>query len=143
MLFILVAVHIRNNHMNAELLLIIFILVCCLLPLVTTGLIAFRFVQHINHLREVMVNGIPTTATVVRKYARNRIVFEYRDITGRLHRNDRIVFRSEYHRFQPGDSIDVVYSAQRPHIVFFKEVIDQSRAVQQAGEQSNLDSSEQ
>jgi hypothetical protein len=129
--------------MNAELLRIIFILVFCLLPLITIGLIAFSFVQHINHFREVMVNGIPTTATVVRKYARNRIVFEYRDITGRLHRNDRIVFRSEYHRFQPGDSIDVVYSAQRPHIVFFKEVIDQSRAVQQAGEQSNLDSSEQ
>ncbi|WP_028457284.1 hypothetical protein [Chloroflexus sp. Y-396-1] len=132
--------------MHAELLLIIFILVCCLLPLVTTGLIAFRFVQHINHLREVMVNGIPTTAKVVRKYTRNRrnrIVFEYRDITGRLHRKDRIVFRSEYHRFHPGDSLDVVYSAQRPHIVFFKEVIDQSRAAQQAGEQSNLDSSEQ
>ncbi len=129
--------------MHAELLLIIFILVLCLLPLVTTGLFVFRFVQSINHFREVMVNGIPTTANVVRKYARNRIVFEYRDITGRLHRKDCIVSRSEYHRFHPGDSLDVVYSAQRPHIVFFKELIDQSRAAQQAGEQSNLDSSEQ
>jgi hypothetical protein len=36
--------------MNAELLLIIFMLVLCLLSLVTTGLIAFRFVQQYQSL---------------------------------------------------------------------------------------------
>ncbi len=123
--------------MNVELLLLI---VVCILPLLTIGLIVFSFVQRINHFREVVTNGIPTTATVVRKYTRNRLVFEYRDTTGRLHRKDRTVLRSEYHRFQPGDSVEVVYSAQRPHIVVFKEVVDAAR---QASEQSNPNSSQQ
>jgi len=125
--------------MKAILLLIV-LLLC--LPLIPIGLIIFSYILRIYDFQEVLAHGISTKASIVRKYARNRIVFQYQDTFGHMHCKDIIVSRSEYRRFQVGNSINIEYSARRPHIVFFKETLDQSRAAGQKPNQSNLNSSE-
>jgi len=125
--------------MNAILL---FIVLFLCLPLISIGLIIFSYILRIYDFQEVLAHGISTNATIVRKYAWNRIVFQYQDTSGHMYRKDIIVPRSEYRRFQVGNSINIEYSAKRPHIVFFKETLDQSRAAAQKPNQSNPNSSE-
>jgi hypothetical protein len=87
------------------------------------------------HFQEVLADGVETEAVVIRKYKRSprfdfrrRIVFEYRDASGTVHRKDEAVLSSEYDRLQAGDTIKVLYSAKRPYVYAFKEAVEQSRA---------------
>ncbi|MFQ3632442.1 DUF3592 domain-containing protein [Roseiflexus sp.] len=116
---------------------VLFILLFCALPIVIVGLVAFGFIQRMYHFQEILANGVETDALVVRKYRRppsfgnrHRLVFEYRDVTGKVHRKDEAVFPSEYDRLHEGDTFRVVYSMKRPHISTTKEAVDQSRAAQ-------------
>jgi hypothetical protein len=114
---------------------VLFVLLFCALPLVIVGLTAFGFVQRMYRFQEVLANGVETDAVVVRKYERSpsfgwrkRIVFEYRDASGAIHRKDEAVFSSEYDRLQEGSTFGIFYSAKRPYVFAFKEAIEQSRA---------------
>ncbi|WP_322821222.1 hypothetical protein [Chloroflexus sp.] len=120
--------------MNTE---ILFIVLFCGLPIIVVGIIAFSYVQHISHFQEVLANGVETTAVVVRKYGRNRVVIEYRDYQGKMYRQDLKVLPSEYRRFSQGEAIGVFYSARRPHIFSFKETVEQSRAAAQSRRESS------
>ena len=87
------------------------------------------------HFQEVLADGVETEAVVIRKYKRSprfdfrrRIVFEYRDASGTVHRKDEAVLSSEYDRLQAGDTIKVLYSAKRPYVYAFKEAVEQARA---------------
>jgi hypothetical protein len=128
---------------------LIFIIILFLFLLIGTALIVLSFVNHINNFQEVLAYGVVTKATVVEKYlwsGRNTrhwiIRYQYHDTSGRMHRGKFDAFRSESDRFQVGDSIDIEYSAKRPHISCFKELLDQSRAAQQRDMQSNRDLSD-
>ncbi|ABU59046.1 DUF3592 domain-containing protein [Roseiflexus castenholzii] len=119
---------------------VLFVLLFCALPLVIGGLVAFGFIQRMYHFQEILADGVETDALVVRKYRsvaslgnRHRLVYEYRDASGKTYRKDDGVFPSEYDRLQEGDAFRVVYSAKRPHISTTKAAVDQSRATQ-AGE---------
>ncbi|GIW02093.1 DUF3592 domain-containing protein [Roseiflexus sp.] len=119
---------------------VLFVLLFCALPLVIGGLVAFGFIQRMYHFQEILADGVETDALVVRKYRsaarlgnRHRLVYEYRDASGKTYRKDDGVFPSEYDRLQEGDAFRVVYSAKRPHISTTKAAVDQSRAAQ-AGE---------
>lgn len=101
---------------------------------------ACDFIQRMYHFQEILADGVETDALVVRKYRsaaslgnRHRLVYEYRDASGKTYRKDDGVFPSEYDRLQEGDAFRVVYSAKRPHISTTKAAVDQSRAAQ-AGE---------
>lgn len=116
---------------------VLFVLLFCALPLVIVGLMAFGFIQRMYHFQEMLANGVETDAVVVRKYRsaaslgnRHRLVYEYRDASGKTYRKDEAVFPSEYDRLQEGDAFPVVYSAKRPHISTTKAAVDQSRAAQ-------------
>ncbi|MCJ2544505.1 DUF3592 domain-containing protein [Thermostichus vulcanus] len=116
---------------------LLFILLFFVLPLVIVGLTIFGFIQRMYHFQEILANGVETDALVVRRYRRSssfgnrhRLVFEYRDVTGKVHRKDEAVFPSEYDRLHEGDTFRVVYSAKRPYICTTKEAVDQSRAAQ-------------
>lgn len=116
---------------------VLFILLFCILPLAIVGLMIFGFIQRMYHFQEILADGVETDAVVVRTYRsavregfRHRLVYEYRDATGKTYRKDEGVFPSEYDRLQEGDTFRVVYSAKRPHISTTKEAVDQSRAAQ-------------
>ncbi|MGQ9483017.1 hypothetical protein [Chloroflexus sp.] len=115
--------------MNTE---ILFIILFCGLPIIVIGIIAFSYIQRISHFQEVLANGIETTAVVVRKYWRYRVVIEYRDYKGNMYRRDFEVLPSEYHRFTQGEAVSIFYSARRPHIFSLKETIEQARAAAQS-----------
>lgn len=115
--------------MNTE---ILFIVLFCGLPIISVGIIAFSYIQRISHFQEVLANGIETTAVVVRKYGRNRVIIEYRDHEGKMYRKELMVLPSEYRRFRQGEVIGIFYSARRPHIFSFKEPVEQSRAAAQS-----------
>ncbi len=118
--------------MSGELL---FVTLFCVVPVVLIGLTAYGMIQRIYHFQEVLANGVETEAIVVRKYKssnhfkfRNRIIFEYRDALGKVHRKNEAVLASEYDRLQAGDTIKVLYSAKRPYVCAFKEAVEQARA---------------
>jgi len=121
---------------------LIFIIILFLFLLIGTALIVLSFVNHINNFQEVLAYGVETKATVVEKYQKKWLTYEYHDRSGRMHRRTFTVSRSEYDRWQVGDSIDIEYSAKGPHISCFKELLDQSRAAQQRDMQSNRDLSD-
>ncbi|MFQ3580439.1 MAG: DUF3592 domain-containing protein [Chloracidobacterium sp.] len=102
----------------------------CGLLVVAVGLIVFRFIQLTHHFQEILANGVETDALVVRKYGKYRLAYEYRDVTGKIHRMDKRVFYSEYDRTQVGQTLKIIYSAKRPHIHTTKEAVEQSRAAQ-------------
>ncbi|MEJ5346188.1 MAG: hypothetical protein WHS83_14850 [Chloroflexus sp.] len=104
----------------------------CGLPIIGVGIIALSYIQRISQFQEVLANGIETTAVVVRKYGRYRIVVEYRDYEGKMYRRDFEVLPSEYHRFTQGEAVGIFYSTRRPHIFAFKETIEQARAAAQS-----------
>ncbi len=119
---------------------VLFILLFCALPLIIVGLMAFGFIQRMYHFQEILADGVETDALVVRKYRslaslgnRHRLVYEYRDASGKTYQKNEAVFPSEYDRLQEGDAFRVMYSAKRPHISTTKAAVDQSRAAQ-AGE---------
>lgn len=60
----------------------------CGLPIIGVGIIALSYIQRISQFQEVLANRIETTAVVVRKYGRYRIVVEYRDYEGKMYRRD-------------------------------------------------------
>lgn len=116
---------------------VLFVLLFCALPLVIVGLVAFGFIQRTYHFQEILANGVETDAVVMRKYRsaatpgnRRRLVYEYRDASGKTYQKNEAVFPSEYDRLQEGDTFRVVYSAKRPHISTTREAVDQSRAAQ-------------
>ncbi len=116
---------------------VLFGLLFCILPLVIVGLMAFGFIQRMYHFQEILANGIETDAVVVRKYRsaaspgnRHRLVYAYRDASGKTYQKNEAVLPSEYDRLHEGDAFRVVYSAKRPHISTTKEAVDQSRAAQ-------------
>lgn len=116
---------------------VLFVLLFCALPLVIVGLMAFGFIQRMYYFQEILANGVETDAVVVRKYRsaaspgnRHRIVYEYRDASGKPYRKNESVLPSEHDRLREGDAFRVVYSARRPHISTTKEVVDRSRAAQ-------------
>jgi len=128
---------------------LLFIVLFLGVPIIFLALIILSFVNHINNFQEVLAYGVETKATVVEKYLRSGrntrywiICYQYHDTLGRMHRGKFDAFRSESDRFQVGDSIDIEYSARRPHISCFKELLDQSRAAQQRDMQSNRDLSD-
>lgn len=104
----------------------------CGLPIIGVGIIALSYIQRISQFQEVLANGIETSAVVARKYGRYRVVIEYRDYEGKVHRRDLRVFASEYRRFTQGEAVGIFYSARRPHIFAFKETIEQARAAAQS-----------
>ncbi len=134
--------------MSGELL---FVTLFCVVPVVLIGLTAYGMIQRMYHFQEVLADGVETEAVVVRKYDRSlsfgwrkRVVFEYRDASGAIHRKDEAVFSSEYDRLQAGDTIKVLYSAKRPYVFAFKEAVEQSRAAmaREKGRQHDQSSSD-
>ncbi len=127
---------------------VLFILLFCALPIVIVGLVAFGFIQRMYHFQAILADGIETDALVVRKYRsvaslgnRHRLVYEYRDASGKTYRKNEAVFPSEYDRLHEGDTFRVVYAAKRPHISTTKEAVDQSRAAQTREEEQQRDRS--
>jgi len=121
---------------------LLFIVLFLGVPIIFLALIVLSFVIHINNFQEVLAYGVVTKATVVEKYQKKWLTYEYHDRSGRMHRRTFTVSRSEYDRWQVGDSIDIEYSARRPHISCLKELLDRSRAAQQRDMQSNRDLSD-
>jgi len=114
---------------------LLFVALFCVVPVIIFGLLAYGLIQRMYHFQEVLADGVETEAVVIRKYKRSprfdfrrRIVFEYRDASGTVHRKDEAVFSSKYDRLQVGDTIKVLYSAKRPYVYAFKEAVEQSRA---------------
>ncbi|MEN9207582.1 MAG: DUF3592 domain-containing protein [Gloeomargarita sp. GMQP_bins_120] len=103
------------------------------MPLLIIGLIAANYVRLIANFLQVLADGIETEAVIVDKTPRrgrrrfHRLVYEYTDQRGQVHRNHLDLFRSEYHNYQVGDRIAVVYSASRPHLSNTKAVVDRAR----------------
>lgn len=114
---------------------LLFVTLFCVVPVIIFGLVAYGLIQRVYRFQEVLADGVETEAVVIRTYKRSprfdfrrRIVFEYRDASGAIHRKDEAVFSSEYDRLQAGDTIKVLYSAKRPYVYAFKEAVEQSRA---------------
>ena len=118
--------------MSGELL---FVTLFCVVPVIIVGLVAYGLIQRMYRFQEVLADGVETEAVVIRTYKRSpsfnwrkRVVFEYRDASGAIHRKDEAVFSSEYDRLQEGSTFGIFYSAKRPYVFAFKEAIEQSRA---------------
>jgi len=128
---------------------LLFIILFLGVPLIIIALIVLSFVINAYDFQEVLTNGVLTKATIVDKYRRGIrptrywMVYEYIDRSGRTHQRKFTVFASECDRLQVGDSIDIEYSAKRPHISCLKETLDQSRAAPDNAASSHRDLSDE
>ncbi|MEN9215895.1 MAG: DUF3592 domain-containing protein [Gloeomargarita sp. HHBFW_bins_162] len=107
-----------------------FIILVIFAPLIIIGLIIANYVRLIRNFWQVLADGIETNGVIVRKVRSGRryyrVTYEYHDQNGQTHRNGLDVFRSEHHNYQVGDTIQIVYSASKPHLSSTKAIVDQA-----------------
>ncbi len=101
-----------------------------LLSLSVPVLFVLSWVHHLRNFGEIVAQGVPIEAMVERKYGHRRVVITYRDAAGRLHRHDRTLLPSDFHRLQVGRSVRILYLPHRPHVWAFAEDVEQARRLQ-------------
>ncbi|QUW00768.1 hypothetical protein J8C02_04525 [Chloracidobacterium sp. MS 40/45] len=98
--------------------------------LIVLGLVAVSYLRRMKDFGEIVAQGVPTEAMVERKYGHRRIVITYRDAGGWMHRRDRTLLPSDFHRLQAGCPVRILYLPHRPHVWAFAEDVEQARQLQ-------------
>jgi len=98
-----------------------------LLALIVPVFIIVSWLHHLRDFGEIVAQGVPTEAMVERKYGYRRVVITYQDAGGRMHRHDRTLLPSDFHRLLEGCPVSILYLPHRPHVWAFAEDVAQAR----------------
>ena len=95
---------------------LIFFFVLIALPLIAMQLFRVSWRSQFQQFRAIAECPITTSGTVVRKRKFTSVTYRYKDFSGCEHEATTDVLREEWHSYEDGGAIPVVYCRDTPEL---------------------------